>query len=284
MQGTLARGGFVRLAYRLGREAATGALSLICEDGAGHELYLRRGYLTFAHVAGLEAPLGRILVDAGVVDESALARGLAAARSGGPRLAGQALRATGAVSDGALDAALRRQAELRLGRLAAAPAASWRFDPHAPAPPAGRSGRPVSLTIWARRHLEAQVDSARARALRAELAAGFVLHKELCPDATECDELDRRILAALATARGLADIGRAAAPELRLLTFLAFLRGVGALEPAPATSERALRQAYHAAARQLHPDLHPDASLERRRALEHELARVTAAYRALTRP
>ncbi len=305
MQGTLARGGFVRLAYRLGRDAATGGL-VLDEGGVRHELFLRRGYLTFARVVGLDVPLGQILIAAGVVDEAAVARSLAGAKG----LAGQALRAAGAVSEGVLDAALRRQAELRLARLAAIACAAWRFDAHAPAPPAGRSGRPVALTAWARRHLEAAVD---ARALRAELAgARLVLNKDLAPDAAECDDADRRILAALAAPRrggpvGLCPAGGAAersprfdeiarsagVPELRLLRLIAFLRGVGALTVPSAAHEvlgvaadadaATVKQAYRRAARRLHPDMHPGAAGERRRALETEFASLTSAYRALTR-
>src|SRR5688572_10891998 len=123
MEGILGAGDFVRLAWRLAREAASGRLR-IDEDGAAHELHLRRGYVTAARVAGLDAPVGRMLVEGGALDETALRRGLAVA---GDRLAGQALRAQGAISEAQLDAALRRQAELRLRRLAALTAARWRF-------------------------------------------------------------------------------------------------------------------------------------------------------------
>jgi hypothetical protein len=274
MEGAIVRGGFVRLAYRLGREAATGGLVLDEDGGARHELYLRRGYLTCAQVAGLDAPLGRILVAAGAVDEAAVARSLAGARG----LTGRAL----GVPEPVLDAALRRQADLRLGHLAALAAATWRFDGAAPAPPAGRGGRPFSLTAWARRHVEAGLDPARARAGLA--GARLVLTKALAPETSECDEIDRRILAALATPRQLHEVARVAAvPELRLCGFLGFLAAVGALATRGADDARALRQAYHEAARRLHPDMHPDAAAAERRALASEFARLTSAYRALSR-
>lgn len=265
MQGQLARGDFVRLAYRLGREAATG--SLVLEERARHELYLRRGYLTAARVEGLDAPLGRILVAAGAVDEAAVAKRLAGAKA----LTGRAL----GVSETVLDAALRRQAELRLAHLAEL-ASSWSFDPNAPAPPAGRGGRPFALTAWARRHIEAGFDPGRARA--ALVGGRLVLAKDLAPDAAECDDVDRRILAALAAPRRLHEI--AGVPETRLLAFLDFLRAVGALH---GDAPEDLKAAYHEAARRLHPDMHPDAGAAERRALEAEFARVTSAYRARQR-
>jgi len=274
---------FVRLAYRLGREAATGRLTI-----DKHELYVRRGYLTYTDVAG--ARVGQILVDSGVADRATVERAVAAR---GPRLTGHALRAAGTVTDADIDAALRRQAELRLARLAELSADSYRFDPDAPAPPAHRSGRPVALAAWARRHIEARFDLGRARALAASLdGQRLVLHKQLAPDPADLDELERAILAALATPRRLVELA-AHAPERRLLAFLHFLVGAGILDaPNPAldllgvaagSDATTLKQAYRRRVRQLHPDLHPGASADRRRALETELVAVNEAYRQLTK-
>jgi hypothetical protein len=162
----------------------------------------------------------------------------------------------------------------------------------------------VALAAWARQHLEARFDLGHARALVAALEGQrLVLRKDLAPAPGDGDETDRRLLAALAAPRRLDEVARAArAPERRLLAFVYFLREVGALAaPAPAaravaasahrvlgvapdTDGATLKQAYRRLARRLHPDLHPDADATRRRALEHELAAVNAAYRALTRP
>jgi hypothetical protein len=291
--GVLGRGELVKIAYRLGRESATGRLVVTDETagGRGHELFVRRGYLTYADVGS--ARIGELLVASGAVSAATLERSL---RARGARLTGQTLRAEG-VSDAALEAALRRQAELRLERLCAIPSASFRFEPGAAAPPAHRSGRPIALSSWTRRHVEAELDVAGARALAGRIAGKrLALRKDLAPDATECDDTDRRILLALAAPRQLAEISKAArAPERRLLTFLHFLIRVGALA-FPSTSPTALhealgvaagsdletiRQAYHRLARQLHPDLHPGLPADARRALEAELAAVNLAYRKL---
>jgi hypothetical protein len=287
--GSLGRGELVRVIYRLGREAATGRMVVTneAEGGARHELYVRRGYLTFAGVGS--ARIGELLVESGVVTAGAVERSL---RASGERLVGQALRVEG-VTDADLEAALRRQADLRLTSLCAIPRCHFRFEPGAAAPPGHRSGRPVALATWARRHLEAQLDVTSARGLAARLGGRrLALRKDLVPDTTECDETDRRILAALAAPRRLAEIAAAArAPERRLLGFLHFLVGVGALSPAteahdllgiPAGSDLAtVKQAYRRLARRLHPDLHPGATADARRALEAELAAVNLAYQKL---
>jgi hypothetical protein len=298
---------FVRLAYRLGREAATGRLRVTTAGARAttHELYLRRGYLTYADVAA--ARVGQILVESGVTDRAAVERTLAGR---GPRLAGQALRAAGTITDAALDAALRRQAELRLGHLAAVTASSgaaggarFHFEPNAPAPPAHRTGRPVALAAWARSFVDARFDLAAARALARSLEGKrLVLRKDLAPD--PADDAERTLLGALATPRTLTELaGRV--PERRLLVFLHFLatldllvgagvlvgvRILGAPEPAhdllgvAAGSDVAtLKQAYRRRVRQLHPDLHPGASADARRALEAELSAVNEAYRQLVK-
>jgi DnaJ-like protein len=311
-QGELTAGGFVRLAYRLGREAVTGGLDVAEAAGAAHHLYLRRGYLTSARVDGGCAPLGQILRARGDVDEEPLRRSLEhAARV--RVLSGHALKARGAISEAALASALRRQAELRLERLAAIAAGTWRFDAAAAAPPAHRSGRPFALTTWARRHLEADLDGRRAEHFAARLAGTRLsLHKDLAPDLAECDDVDRRVLAALAAPRRLDEIARASgAPRQRLLGFVWFLRSVGALtaelaglDPrlgseagAAADAARtrarrtlgldddadpaAVRDAYRRLARRLHPDMHPGSDEPTRRALAARFAAVTEAYRSL---
>ncbi len=311
MEGLLARGAFVALAYRLGRDGATGSLVIHENTAAGHrgettsathQLFLRRGYLTAAQLDGHSAQLFSILRDNGAIDDAELAASLAEVAAGhGP--GGRVLRARGAISEQDLDCALRRQAELRLDRLVAA-AGSYRFDPNAAAPSAQKSARPFALAAWARRRVETRFDSAHALALATELAQGhLVLRRDLAPE--DGDDTDRRILDALATPRSLADIAAAArAPRLRLLSFIAFLRAVGALEvepvrprvsPArreagqllgvdPAADRDTIKRAFRQLARLRHPDMHPSASHERRRALETEFARLTSAYKALTGP
>ena len=301
MIGRLARGDFVRLAYRLGRKCATGCLELVEPSGVRHRLWLRRGALVASQLDELRpTPL---------------------ARSG----------MSGSELSGAAAAALRRQAELRLERLASSSDVQYRFEVelgHAYRSEDGAA--PITLAGWARRHLEARVDALRARALHAELAGTWLaVHPVLAPDASECDETDRRTLAALATACRFEELEqRAQSPRFRLAAFLHFLRAVGALMVLPADSRRAapeppprpasgtrtesayaealvpteaallmqarvllgvangaaaevVKRAYRKRARELHPDAHPGASAARVRQLGAQFSAIHEAYRTL---
>ena len=161
-------------------------------------------------------------------------------------------------------------------------------------------------------HLEAQVDATRAQALVQELAGvRLSVRPEHAPDDAHCDDVDRRILAAMAQPRRLDQIWTTArTPRFRLLGFLHFLRSVGAvtLVGVGATTERAatptsmretsptalrllglpadadrdtIKRAYRRLARALHPDLHGGIDASRRRELERKLAEITAAYASL---
>jgi DnaJ-domain-containing protein 1 len=206
----------------------------------------------------------------------------------------------------------KRALVTRLARAAAEPVLVARFEDGVTAYPPGAPHQ-VPLAGWARAHLEAQLDGGVADALLRELAGGRVaIRPELAP--TAADEADRRMLAALAEPRRIDDIWRLArAPRFRLLAFLHFLRGVGALvvelAARPATPPRstrpgiadprraraqqqlgvddaadldAIKRAYRRLARALHPDLQPGADAVRRQTLERRFAEVTAAYEALT--
>ncbi len=199
---------------------------------------------------------------------------------------------------------LGRQTSLALAKIASYDGATCTFDGGTAAYPPGAVQRQFSLAKWARRHLERQVDATRAQRLVSELAGmRLTIRPELCPDPSICDDVDQRILAAMTMPRRLDQIWPLArTPRFRLLTFLYFLRGVGALSmlgvaahrhheqsPAhrllgvPATADRdTVKRAYRRMARALHPDFHQHASAERRRRLERKLADVTSAYRELT--
>lgn len=208
-------------------------------------------------------------------------------------------------SDAAEDAGGRRTAQ-RLERLGAQDGARAHFDGGLAAYPPGALLRQFNLGAWARGHLEAQLDAAAAQTMVRELAGvRLALRPELAPEIATCDEADRRILAAMAVPRRLEQIWPLArTPRFRLLSFLYFLRAVGAvtlvgiaapiaasddsdtaayrLLGLPTGSDRdAVKRAYRRLARVLHPDLNGSASEERRRQLERMLAAVNTAYRRL---
>jgi len=253
---TLERGEFVRLAYRPGLSKATGVLSVRSARGDSDVLVLRRGFL----MAPDTDPLGR-------------------------------------------------QASQRLGKIAGYERATYRFDGGTAAYPPGASTRQFALAQWARRHLEGQIDSTRAQLLVRELAGTrLILRADLAPDDSLCDDTDRRIIEAMRQPRRLDQIWPLArTPRFRLLTFIHFLRRIGAVElegvaapglRATTAQEQARRllgvdgradketvkRAYRRLARALHPDLHPSASVERRRLLALKFSEISHAYRQLVGP
>lgn len=198
----------------------------------------------------------------------------------------------------------RRTAQ-RLERLAALEGARAQFDGGLAAYPPGGALRQYNLAAWARSHLESQLDAAQAQAMLQELAgARLQLRPDLAPDLTWCDDTDRRILAAMAVPRRLDQIWPLArTARFRLLSFLYFLRAVGAVTPlgvsapiaappvdgeayrllgVPAGADReTVKRAYRRLARALHPDMHAGMTEERRRELERKLAAINTAYRRL---
>ena len=166
----------------------------------------------------------------------------------------------------------------------------------------------ISLTGWARTHLESQLDGSLADVMVRELAGiRLSIKSELAPIAV--DEADRRMLAAMMIPRRLDQIWPLArTPRFRLLAFLHFLRSVDALDGIGVVAERSaphrvidrrrqaaaellgieegadqetVKRAYRRLARSLHPDLQPDADSLRRKTLERRFAEVTAAYEVL---
>jgi hypothetical protein len=309
VQGRLRRGDFVRIAYRLGRRKLTGELEIVELGGKRHRLFVRRGYLFACHVEGFWAPLGELLKAAGHLTDEQLKRSLEA-MAGGASLQGRALVEQGIVGEGAVDDALRRQADLRLERLAAIVAGTWRFLETTPPGSVQLGGRPMALVHWARSYLEAQLSGPEARRLLGDLCmARFRLVSELAPDEATLDDLDRRLCKLLLAPTNLAELlALRASTRPRVLALLYFLAGVGALvaggQPAapppkprvdpvkhahevlgiaPGTPVPAIKKAYRDLVRTLHPDLHPGLPPVARRTLELRFAAVTAAYRSLTR-
>ncbi len=201
---------------------------------------------------------------------------------------------------------LYRKAAQRLARIAGFERATYRFDGGTMAYPPGATERQFALAAWARQHLERQIDSGRAQQLVSMLAGSrLVLRPDLVPYDSLLDDTDRRIIAAMRVPRRLDQIWPLArTPRYRLLTFIHFLREVGAVgfegiaAPAPrmstaqdaarrtlglepAADKTAAKRAYRRLARALHPDLHPSATAERRRLLERRLSEVNAAYRQI---
>ncbi len=251
---SLARGDLVRLLYRLGRQGASGLLTVASPSVRREMFVLRRGHVVLAE--------------------------------GEPA---------------------RRALTARLERLLVVDAAELLFEGGVTAYPPGATHQ-LSLTGWARQHLEAQLDGSLAEVLVRELAGvRLALRADLAPDAV--DEADRRMLAAMSLPRRLDQIWPLArTPRFRLLAFIHFLRGVDAIEAlgvvaensgphrvvdrraqharellgvAEGADQETVKRAYRRLARALHPDLQPDVEAPQRRLLERRFAEVTAAYEVL---
>jgi DnaJ-domain-containing protein 1 len=255
VQGTLGRGQLVRALYRLGRQSASGILTITpAGSRRGDVFVLRRGCVV--------------------------------------------------VADGEL---ARRALISRLVRLVALDEVELEFEGGVTAYPPGTQHQ-VSLAAWARSHVEAQLDNARADSLVRQLAGvRLMVRPEIAPE--PADEADRRMLAALGQPRRLEQVASLArTPRFRLLAFIHFLRAIDALDAEGVVAEKsaphrsvdsrragaarvlgltedadldAIKRAYRKLARALHPDLQPEADDTHRRTLERRFAEVTAAYEAL---
>ncbi|MFT3692935.1 MAG: J domain-containing protein [Kofleriaceae bacterium] len=201
----------------------------------------------------------------------------------------------------------------RLVRLASVERCHITFEGGVNMSPPGATSS-ISLAVWARAHLEAQLDNTLAERLQRQLAGmRMSIRPELAPDDALCDEADKRILAAMAQPRRLDQIWPLSrTPRFRMLSFLWFLRAIDALVVEGVVAERsapqkappraidphreaaartlglaedadleAIKRAYRRLARTLHPDMQPEVSIERRRMLETRFAEVTAAYESL---
>jgi DnaJ-domain-containing protein 1 len=283
----LGRGELVRLLYRLGRQQASGVLTIRA------------------------LPSGPIPPPPpGSRERTSI--GPAPGRESGAHSRGEVFvlrRGAVVIADGEL---AKRTLLARLGRLVALERCEAVFEGGVAAYPPGAQHM-VALAAWARTHLEAQLDNSLAERLVRELAGiRLAVREELAPDANACDEADRRILAAMAQPRRLDQIWPLArTPRFRMLAFLWFLRAIDALVVEGVVAERSapnavprpidaarsaaartlglaedadleqIKRAYRRLARSLHPDLQPDVEGERRRTLEVRFAEVTAAYEAL---
>jgi DnaJ-domain-containing protein 1 len=291
----LKRGELVRLLYRLGRQQASGVLTIRA------------------------LPSGPIPPPPpGSRERTAI--GPAPSRDSGPH--GPAFnpasgrgdvfvlrRGAVVIADGEL---AKRTLAGKLGRLVALERCSAVFEGGIAAYPPGAQHL-IALASWARAHLEAQLDNSLAERLVRDLAGiRLSVREDLAPDAHGCDEADRRILAAMAQPRRLDQIWPLArTPRFRMLAFLWFLRAIDALVVEGVVAERSapnavpraidpqrsaaartlglaedadveqIKRAYRRLARSLHPDLQPEVEGDRRRTLEARFAEVTAAYEAL---
>ena len=264
----LARGDFVRLAYRLGRSGATGVLTIAVPRGRPEVLVLRRGHVITSELDALGRLASARLARLAVID------GASWAFDGGtaaypPGAAGRQLslaRWARQHLESQLDAgrAERMVDELAGVRLSVRPE-------HAPDPSLcdDTDGRILAAMAQPRR-LDQIWPLARTPRFRLLAFLHFLRSVGALSLVGVASERVRGDSGPVTCPAAPADDGRRAA--LRLLGLAAD------------ADRDVLRRAYHRVARALHPDLQPHIDGARRRELEARLAEVTAAYQRLVAP
>ncbi len=255
---TLGRGDWLRLAYRLGRQAASGVVTLTARGASPDVLVLRRGAVVCADgepaKRSLMTRLARVAAEPALT--STFDGNVAACPPGAlyqVALAGWVRSHLEAQLDATLaEAVLRDLAGVRLSLRAEL--------------------APLALDEADRRMLDALTLPRRldqiwplARTPRFRLLAFLHFLRVVGALALEGAVADRVVSAARPPRTG--DPRRDAA--LRLL-------GVD-----DAADLETVKRAYRRLARTLHPDLQPEADAQRRRVLERRFAELTAAYEAL---
>jgi DnaJ-domain-containing protein 1 len=225
----------------LHRGDASGTLELVESSGRAHRVHLAHGLVTAVEVDRAAASLGEILRDEEEVDDDVLRRSLLRAMAS-QRLHGDVLVRDFHISPGVVGRALRKQMLLRLQMLDAVADAQV-FYRVACRPPRG-----------------ALVDEPLA-------ANEFLAGKKRARDRAPAESGVYRTARPSSGMPGAVDVRRIVA-----------YRTLGLASDAP---EAEVKQAYRRLVREYHPDLHPSASFEERRALSTRFAEVTAAYRAL---
>ncbi len=255
MQGTLGRGQLVRALYRLGRQSASGILTITPQGTRRGDVFvLRRGCVVVADGELARRALIARLVRLVALDEVQLEfeGGVTAYPPGTQHqvsLAGWARSHVEAQLDNTLaDALVRQLAGVRL-----------MVRPEIAPEPADEADRRMLAALGQPRRLE-QVASL-ARTPRFRLLA--FIHFLRAIDALDAEG----VVAEKSAPHRAVDSRRAGAARVLGLTEDADLE--------------AIKRAYRKLARALHPDLQPDADELRRRTLERRFAEVTAAYEAL---
>jgi DnaJ-domain-containing protein 1 len=225
----------------LHRGGASGILELVESNGRVHRVHLANGLVTAVEVDRASASLGEILQDEHALDDDTLRRSLLRAIAS-RRLHGDVLVRDFRLSPSVVDRALRRQMLLRLQMLEELADAQLLYRAAVKPPRGALTDQPLGAS-------EFLVGRRRARDRAAESSGTF------------------RTSRASSGFPGSMDTARIGA-----------YRSLGLANGA---SSDEVKRAYRRLVREYHPDLHPDASTEERRALASRFHEVTAAYKSL---
>jgi hypothetical protein len=237
----------------LHRARATGTLEVLEELGRAHRVHMVEGLVASVELDGAAPSLAEVLRRERLVSDDVLRRSLLRALAS-RRLHGEVLVADSALTPTALDTALRKQILARLARLEHVSDARLRFRVMVSTPRGGLRDRPLTPSefLAGRRRMRDSRPQARAREyMRTDRAAHAPPHRNEEPTARPPPV-------------------RASAPSPRDVLGLA-----------PDADVTAIKRAYRELALRLHPDRHPSATEQERRALAARFAEVTKAYTEL---
>ena len=224
------------------RARASGTLELLCERDRCHRVHLCQGLVVSVEIDGVAPSLAEILRRERAIDDDILRRSLLRAMAS-QRLHGEVLVNDFRLSPEVVGSALRRQVLARLAVIDQLPDARVSFRVAVRVPRGALTGR-VSAT-------------SSSSAWDPPLAPQEFLH-------------GRRRLRERGT--------RTPLPAARSVASSSSWQVLG-LPPGARVEE--IKRAYRRLARSVHPDLHPGASDEERRALQARFVELTDAYRAL---
>jgi hypothetical protein len=226
----------------LHRGRATGTLELVEDRGRTHRVHLADGLVVAVELDGAGASLAEVLRKERAVDDDTLRRSLLRAMAS-RRLHGEVLVREFALSPNVIGRALRRQVQARLGALDQIADARVVFRVTVRPPRESLTDAPLGPTEFL---------SGRRRA-----------RDRASPATPDCP-------VGIASDAG----ARPAWPALDPSAW----RVLGLSPGAP---EDDIKRAFRRLVRSYHPDMHPGATAQERRALEERFAEVTAAYRKL---
>ena len=228
----------------LHRGRVSGTLELVEASGRAHRIHLSNGLVTAVEVDRAASSLGEILRQQDEVDEDTLRRSLLRAMAS-RRLHGEVLVRDFHLSPEIVGRALRRQMMLRLQMLEELPDAQILYRVTVRPPRGALVDEPLGAS-------EFLAGKKRARDRGPEPASGTYRFSSRASGSGFPGAVDTARLSAYRTL------------------------GLGAGAPADE-----IKRAYRRLVREYHPDLHPDATHEERRALSARFAEVTAAYKSL---
>lgn len=226
----------------LHRAGATGTLELVEDRGRAHRIHVAQGLVVSVELDGAAPSLAEILRRERVIDDDVLRRSLLRAMAS-QRLHGEVLVNEFRLSPSVVGNALRRQILARLAMLERLPGARVSFRVAIRAPRGSLHDAPLQPSEFLHgRRRSRERGAAGAQSAPYASASASACASALAPR----DTAHWRVL-------GLS----------------------------PGASETEIKRAYRRLARTVHPDLHPGATPEERRALEVQFAEITSAYRAL---